>query len=77
MPSGTPRNPGKRPDRGIGPDAARRHVPIIAGALAGWFALVWFGVVVLGDDAGRSALMAGIVVALAVAGWTFAGPRRA
>lgn len=77
MPSGTPRDPGNRPDRGPDSAAARRHVPIIAGALVGWFALVWFGVVVLGDNAGRSALMAGIVVALAVAGWTFAGPRRA
>ncbi len=77
MPGGTPREPGRQPDHGAGPDGIRRHVAIVAGALAGWFALVWFGVVVLGDNAGRSALMAGIVVALAVAGWTFAGPRRA
>lgn len=77
MPSGTPRGPGKRPEPDRGRGAGRRHVPIIAGALAGWFALVWFGVVVLGDNPERSALMAGIVVALAVAGWTFAGPRRA
>jgi hypothetical protein len=76
MPSGTPRDPGKRPVGGSRPEAIRGHVRVIAAALAGWFALVWFGVVVLGDNAGRSALMAGIVVALAVAGWWFAGPRR-
>lgn len=55
------------------PPSRRGHVPLIAGALVGWFALLWLGVVLLGDAPGRSALMAGIVVALATVGRIVSG----
>jgi hypothetical protein len=34
-----------------------------------YFAILWFGIVVIGDNATRSALMAGLIVLIAAVGY--------
>jgi hypothetical protein len=37
---------------------------------------LWFGVTVIGDTAGRSAIMAGVILAIAVTGYLVSGRKR-
>jgi len=63
-----------RPDR-PNPDLGRPHVPIIGVGLVLFFALLWFGVEVLGDRPDRSLAMSGIVTAMAATGYALSRRR--
>ena len=47
------------------------HVVAVTGGLLLYLATLWLGVFVIGDTVPRSAVMAGVVVAIAVAGYVF------
>ena len=75
------RRPPTRPRSGDGglrpgpdPRGGRSHLALAATGLALYFALLWLGVVVLGDTPLRSALFAGLIVAIAAAGYAFTRP---
>jgi len=38
-----------------------------------YFVTLWFGVTVVGDNAGRSAIMAGVILAIAATGYYVSG----
>lgn len=45
-----------------------------------YFLTLWFGITIIGDNVGRSAVMAGVILVIAAAGYLFTGrskpPRR-
>lgn len=47
------------------------HIILATTGLAIYFIVLWFGVAVIGDNAVRSAIMAGIIVAIAACGYVF------
>jgi hypothetical protein len=63
--------PGRRGGRGLGPRGGHRHVALLTMGLAIYLASLWLGGVVIGDSLVRSALMAGLIVSIAVAGYVF------
>ena len=65
-----PGNLRPRPD----PSGGRSHLVLAIMGLALFFALLWLGIVVLGDNPLRSALFAGLIVAIAAAGYAFTRP---
>ena len=70
-----PRHRG-RPTNRI-PRSEARHVVLISGGLALYLACLWLGLVVIGDSLARSAVMAGLIVAIAAVGYVFThGPTR-
>jgi hypothetical protein len=38
-----------------------------------YFLTLWFGITVIGDNAGRSAVMAGVILAIAATGYVVTG----
>ena len=68
VPPRQPRTPNQRPDPQE--TEARRPGPIvvITMGLAMYFVVLWFGVSVIGDNAGRSAVMSAVILAL-FGGW--------
>ncbi len=64
-----PRLPGGRRSGG------QRHGAPIAMGIALYLLVVWFGVVVIGDNPVRSALVAALIVAIAAVGYRFTRPQ--
>jgi hypothetical protein len=56
---------------GRDPRGGHSHIVLATAGLALYFATLWFGVTVIGDNAVRSAIMAGIIVAIAACGYVF------
>ena len=73
MPTSGPPSPNdpRRPNADLG----RPHVRVIGVGLVLFFALLWFGVEVLGDRPDRSLLMSGVVTAMAATGYTLSRRR--
>lgn len=69
------RHPSSNDPERPNPDLGRPHVPIIGVGLVLFFALLWFGVEVLGDRPDRSLLMSGLVTAMAATGYTLSRRR--
>lgn len=72
MPHGRPkppRFPGTPPPRDPRPGGNPRFSPVVLASMAiGIYLLaLWFGMTVVGDTAGRSALMAGLILGIATA----------
>lgn len=67
-----PRRP--RPADG-GRPGGRRHGALIAMGIALYLLVVWFGVVIIGDNPVRSALFAAVIVAIAAIGYRFSRPQ--
>ena len=67
-----PRRPGLPGDRRSG---GRRHGALVAMGVALFLLVVWFGVVVIGDNPLRSALFAALIVAIAALGYRFTRPQ--
>jgi len=44
-------------------------VAIISMGMGIYFVTLWFGITVIGDNAGRSAIMAGVILAIAATGY--------
>jgi hypothetical protein len=76
-----------RPPRGRRPASARwpryrrawgtpSHAILAVAGLLIYFATLWFGVAVIGDNPTRSALMAGLVVLIAAVGYAVRLPSR-
>lgn len=61
--SGPPRDP--KPRDGFS------HVIVVSGGVGLYLAMLWLGVVVIGDTLARSAVMAGLIVAIAGVGYLF------
>ena len=59
--------------RGLGPvRGGHNHVVLATAGVALFLGALWFGMVVIGDDNPvRSAIMAGVIVAIAAAGYVF------
>ena len=74
MPPTRPRRP-RRPSNTPPPrdpipgSDGRGPVVLIAMGLGIYLLTLWFGVTVVGDTAGRSAIMAGVIVAIAATGY--------
>ena len=56
---------------GRDPRGGHNHVVLATAGLALYFATLWFGVAIIGDNAVRSAIMAGVIVAIAACGYVF------
>ena len=58
-----------------GPDGERRHSPLIliSMALAVYVAVLWLGIVVIGDTALHSALVGAVILAIAITGYIVNG----
>ncbi len=52
----------------------RSHVMLVTMGLALYLAILWLGIVVLEDNPVRSALFAGLIVAIAATGYIFTRP---
>lgn len=61
----------ERPPRDPKPRDNFAHVVAITGGVALYLAMLWLGVVVIGDTLGRSAVMAALIVAIAGVGYVF------
>jgi hypothetical protein len=57
------------------PDGALPHVVLIAAGVGLYLTMLWMGMVVIGDGAVRSALMSGLIVAIAATGYLFTRPQ--
>jgi hypothetical protein len=72
---GNRNRPAPHPSRAPFRSARRRawgtpsHLVLALAGLLIYFAILWFGVVVIGDNATRSALMAGLIVLIAATGY--------
>ncbi len=80
MPGSYPRRDPERP-RDPRPGGQISHVVLVSAGLALYLVTLWFGLVVVRDDnMARVAIMAGLIVAIAAAGYVFTrqptGPRR-
>ena len=73
-----PRTPAKPPPRDPPPSGNQRFSPValISMGLGIYFVTLWFGVTVVGDTAGRSALMAALILAIAATGFIVNGRGR-
>jgi hypothetical protein len=60
-----------RPGGGRGPGGDRRTIALVTMGIGLYLAILWLGVVVIGDNPIRSALMAGLIVCIAAAGYVF------
>lgn len=56
---------------GRDPRGGHNHVILATAGLALFFVTLWFGVTIIGDNAVRSAVMAGVIVAIAACGYVF------
>ena len=61
---------GRRP----GSPGGRPHAVLVAASAALYLAVLWLGVAVIGDTPSRSALVAGLIVAIAATGYVFTRP---
>lgn len=62
-----PRDPRPGGDNRFGP------VALVTMGLGIYLLTLWFGVTIVGDNAGRSAVMAGVVLAIAATGYFVSG----
>lgn len=69
-------DPPPDPPRDPRPSDAPPCVVLISSGLAIYLATLWLGVAVIRDTPLRSALMAGLVLGIAVAGYVFTRPER-
>ncbi len=74
---------GREPERPRDPRPSDQlpHVILVSAGLALYLVVLWFGLVIIRDDnMVRTAIMAGLIVAIAAAGYVFTrqptGPRR-
>ena len=65
-PGGPPRDPPPSDDL--------PHIVLITGGVALYLACLWLGTVIIGDTLPRSAVMAGVIVAIAAVGYVFTHP---
>ena len=65
-PEGTPRD--------SQPEGEVPHALLLSGAVALYLAALWLGIVVIRDSLPRSAVMAGVIVAIAAVGYLFTHP---
>ena len=65
------RRPAGPPPRDPKPGGNDRFGPValVSMGLGIYFLTLWFGITVVGDNAGRSAIMAGIILAIAATGY--------
>ena len=73
-----PNRNGTPPPRDPRPSDAPPHVVLVSAAVALYLATLWLGVAVIQDTPVRSAVMAGLIVAIAATGYLFTrtqGPR--
>jgi hypothetical protein len=67
-------------DPRTGGDSRFSPIALISMGLGIYFLTLWFGITIVGDNAGRSAVMAGVVLAIAATGYLVNGrskpPRR-
>jgi hypothetical protein len=68
-PPGGPRPRDPRP----GGDGRFSPIALISMGLGIYFLTLWFGITVIGDNAGRSAVMAGVILAIAATGYVVTG----
>jgi hypothetical protein len=76
MPTNRGRKPGRiAPPRDPRPGGESRFSPValVSMGLGIYFLTLWFGITVVGDNAGRSAVMAGVVLAIAATGYLVNG----
>jgi hypothetical protein len=64
----------KHPPGNSRPEGEVPHALLISGAVALYLAVLWLGLVIIRDNLERSAVMAGLIVAIAVAGYLFTHP---
>lgn len=48
-------------------------VALVSMGLGIYFLTLWFGITIVGDSAGRSAVMAGVILAIAATGYLVSG----
>jgi hypothetical protein len=68
------KQPSRSPDgtpRDTQPEGEVPHALLLSGAVALYLAALWLGIVVIRDTTQRSAVMAGIIVAIAAVGYIF------